>query len=527
MKTITHALDDFMYQLFPDVTEGDRPALQAAMEAYFGRAGKHPAFVFEEQSVTLTLDGEFPKSDEEKYGLATELFEKKDYEACIQILKEMVQEKPWEIEPYAMLCFVCSLTDKFDLCIEFANDGLKWHPENTSFLHIAGNAYAEGNKDFETAISYYKKAHSLNPEDAFPLRHIPTYLFHSNRHNEAYGYIEKLIDIDPDDHLGYQMKGLYYFFEKDYLSCFMNITEALRKADVYRKSGQDPDRDPVDSDVLTDMAVRSAENYIEGVGWNDFTDKIKDEMVSRLGVDIRFELYEEENPEFMPGLERAVPHGRDYHLIRYIDSEVTYVYLMMSQFIHLELSEAAVKESAYRLFSLPVGNMFKYVDKFIKFFAKKVRSSNMDQFEEILFSAVRLLQLAVTETPLFVLINETLYHRYKTFRPFLFISLKAKIDYLIYEFNENDFSKNLPPDMMSVLNMYHLVYVLHFKKLFGVDHLKDFRYKKHELNRAIVWFDEALGLFREREPGEEFDLIEFWAKDVKLDRYLEIREVRG
>ena len=61
--------------------------------------------------------------------------------------------------------------------------------------------------------------------------------------------------------------------------------------------------------------------------------------------------------------------------------------------------------------------------------------------------------------------------------------------------------------------------VLKFRDLFGVDLLPDFNPSNAESNLAKNFYEEFYEYRDDRAAGEEYELVENWAKDLKLEKY--------
>jgi hypothetical protein len=63
---------------------------------------------------------------------------------------------------------------------------------------------------------------------------------------------------------------------------------------------------------------------------------------------------------------------------------------------------------------------------------------------------------------------------------------------------------------------------LQFKDLFGVDLIPDFNPSDIESNMAKKFYEEFYDYRDDRAAGEEYELVENWAKDLKLEKYFNL-----
>ena len=76
--------------------------------------------------------------------------------------------------------------------------------------------------------------------------------------------------------------------------------------------------------------------------------------------------------------------------------------------------------------------------------------------------------------------------------------------------------------MLSTSVTYNLVSAMHFRDLFGVDFIADHKPKKSEVEKAAELYEEFQDYRQDKEPGEEYNLVQFWAEDLNVDRYFEL-----
>jgi hypothetical protein len=75
----------------------------------------------------------------------------------------------------------------------------------------------------------------------------------------------------------------------------------------------------------------------------------------------------------------------------------------------------------------------------------------------------------------------------------------------------------MPKDILQYSKIYNLIGALQYKDLFGIDFISDFKPDPFELKSAKRMYNEYLDYKDDRSPAEEYELIENWAKDLKLD----------
>jgi hypothetical protein len=82
--------------------------------------------------------------------------------------------------------------------------------------------------------------------------------------------------------------------------------------------------------------------------------------------------------------------------------------------------------------------------------------------------------------------------------------------------------KNTPKNILSKSKIFNLINAMHFKTLYKVDLVQDHKPSKLELNQANELYSEFLEYRVNKAPGEEYELVQHWAEDLKLDSYFEL-----
>jgi len=107
-------------------------------------------------------------------------------------------------------------------------------------------------------------------------------------------------------------------------------------------------------------------------------------------------------------------------------------------------------------------------------------------------------------------------------RPFQFLSLLAMIQEGIQATTKPEIVKNTPKDILSKSKIFNLISALHFQNIYKVDLVQDHNPSKLELNQANDLYNEFLEYRADKAPGEEYELVQHWAEDLKLDSYFEL-----
>jgi hypothetical protein len=70
--------------------------------------------------------------------------------------------------------------------------------------------------------------------------------------------------------------------------------------------------------------------------------------------------------------------------------------------------------------------------------------------------------------------------------------------------------------------VFNLINALHLKDLFGVDLVAEHNPTSAELNEARNCYKELQEYRQDKDPGEEYDLIRYWAEDLELTDFFDL-----
>jgi hypothetical protein len=79
-----------------------------------------------------------------------------------------------------------------------------------------------------------------------------------------------------------------------------------------------------------------------------------------------------------------------------------------------------------------------------------------------------------------------------------------------------------PKNIVSKTKTYSLVNALQFKELFGINLISEFNATSTELKIADTFYKEFAAHKDSRKPGQEFELVKHWGKELDLDSFFEL-----
>ncbi len=374
-----------------------------------------------------------------------------------------------------------------------------------------GNIFAREKDDFETAKKYYDEAISINPKDNIAINNLGTNLLQLDKFAKGLEYLEKAYELNPK----YPNSSYGIALANDKLG---NTLVAFDFALTSLKNCGSNDQDL--SNHALALIIKLSEEWIKtGAGKRVF-EEYKSRLEKESGREIRVE--EDNEIPTAAKIEFAENHNREFHLIKYKPSYQAVEHLMMHELVHLDFVIEARKENQNKLFITNGEKKRKFIkdhEKDLKELSKKGYSEKMlSNFIGALFDG---LNRQIYNAPIDLFIEDSLFQNYSELRTFQFISLYG----LAVEYKKSVANKQViqvtPKDVQYTNKVLNIVFAIHFKALFGVDLISKFHPLPNEIREANRLFKEFKE-YQNRAAGEEYELVQHWAEDLKVASYFEL-----
>ena len=128
----------------------------------------------------------------------------------------------------------------------------------------------------------------------------------------------------------------------------------------------------------------------------------------------------------------------------------------------------------------------------------------------------------IFNTPIDLFIEDRIYNRFEKIRPIQFRSLLANVYEGIESTTKKDVIKHAPAKILSASIVYNLVNALHLKDLYGIDLIEMHNPKKSEISKAKEFYEEYQQYRADKNPAEEYELVQYWADDLNLSAYFDL-----
>jgi len=510
---IIHQVGEFLGELFPRYKASgfDEDVLKEELSQFYTYRVFRPSVEIKDGFVSVNIDTERISSEVEEYKAVVKLCEQGQYVKAKPRLQSLIQQNPSNSEYHRILGQVYSDEGNQELAIDTLIDALRWNPKNTFALTMMGNIIAKHKNDIDTAMKYFNQVIELNPEDHIAINNLGANLLQQDKIEQAKEYFEKALKINPDYANTYYALALVADMNRNAMEAFQYSLIALKRSSS---------KDTIHKQSYN-LAITSAKNIID----SNIGMKILKSFLHKLEFegDRKIEVIEDATLPTIAKMELAENYKRENHTIRYKPNYPAKEHLMMHELVHIKFVIEARKEKLNQAF---VTNQ-KHKNDFItahEAWIKRMVKMGMSE-ESVAKVAVDLfigLNRQIYNVPIDLFIEDFLFNTFPDLRPFQLLSLFNIIQEGIEATTSKNIAELMPKDVLKNSKTYNIIGALQYKDLYGIDRIKEFQAEPDELKTAQTLYKEYLEYKDDRENGEEYELVQNWAKDLKLENNFEL-----
>ena len=508
---IIHNIDSFLPNIFPGVDMNNKEALREALLKYYSYGSIKPEITFEDGFVSIFIDSNKIAANEAIYNKVVAFCEQGNFTDAKPLLKKIIEKDPTNSDYHRIMGQILSEEGDQEEAINCLIDALKWNPKNGWALIMMGNIFAKYKDDNETAMKYYDQAVIVNPEDVIVLNNIGGNFLQQDKIPEAKKYLEKALALNNNYPNTHYALSLIAEIENDFHSAFYSSVRAIKlnsKIDVlYQNSVRQAMKIATIISKTNDgkLAYTQFKNILEQENKTEIR-IVKDDSISTSAT-----------------AEIAENHNRDYHIIKYKNAGGAYEHLIMHELTHLDFLYKARKENLNQLFISNQENKKQFISRLNTSILKLKRAGftelQISNYCDSLFDGIN---RQIFNTPIDLFIEDYLYTEYPSIRPYQFLSLLVMVKEGALAVTEKRILEMFPEEIISKSKIYNLVLALQFEDLYGINLVVEFKATPQQIKQATAFYNEYKEYKHDKEPAEEYELIEHWAEDLKLDKNFEL-----
>jgi tetratricopeptide (TPR) repeat protein len=508
---IIHKINDFFFTLFPDLRSDKQEVIAVAMKKQYTYGPFVPTVTLEEDLVIIEVDTETILTQDADYNKTVALCDKGKFDEARPILEKLIDKNPTNSEFHRILGQIRSEQGDQDEAVNALIDSLRWNSTNGCALLMMGNIFARHKKDVTTALKYYNQAILANKADHITLANIAYLLLQESKLEDAKKYAYEALKIKDNYPNTSFILSLIAEKENDLHSAFYSTIQTLKQS--------------MDKDALYNNALKQAFELANKIG-NDNDGKVlfkgyRSQLEDQGGIKI--DIFEDDEISTVAKIEFAERHNRDKHIVKYKSNYPAVEHLVMHELVHLDFVIQARTEKLNQVFISTQKNKQDFLQT-IQPAIKKLKSMGVDEtmittFTGGIFNGIN---LQTYNTPIDVFIEDFLYNEYAELRPYQFLSLFNLLQEAIKSVTDERVLDIAPQNIVSKTKTYSLVNAMQFKELFGIDLIPEFKASTAELKQAQSFFNEFSEIKDDRKPGQEFELVKHWGKELDLDSFFEL-----
>jgi len=331
------------------------------------------------------------------------------------------------------------------------------------------------------------------------------------KYDEAEKYINASLKINPDYPNANLTLSLIFDKQEKLYESFSQVIKSLQS---HKKNDQ------IQQGMLS-QAYSVSRKLIGNGGISKTLSNFRHKLEFDCGKEI--DLVEDDTIETPAKIEFAENFNRDNHTLRFKSGFPAIEHLIMHELFHLKLVIDARKEQINQLF-ISSSDKFRlfnsdYSTQKQKMVQKGYPEESVKQFMKMMFDG---LNLQIYNTPIDLFIEQYIHDEFEELRPWQFISLTKLIENGISAVTDSKVLAVVPPDIISKTKILNLVNAIQFQELYGINYIDKHKPSKIELKQAEQLYNEFLEYRDNKEPAEEYELIQNWGEDLKLNKYFEL-----
>ena len=476
--------------------------------------GYKPDVIIDGDFVRIHINTTLISGVDSDFKKGCDLCNSEKYREAETYFKRVVEKCPAHADAYRSWAQAKMMQGELDEAIDINISALKYDETNLWALILMGNLLAkQGNAD--GALTYYNKVLKYHDNDVIALNNVATAYLQLSHEEEAIDLYKKVIALDKSYINSYYGLALIYD-KRGLLEDAFNILLDGAKNSIIRKEN------PHIVKALHKFMLEIASKLVKMRDFWVNLNLLKTELEKR-DLPITFT---PKDLKVKAQLRYAPTRNKNYHEVIYNSSNSSFVnHSILHELMHLEMNISAKEKSNNKIAYSSIENKNKFFNTLGSYRQKLQRKlSDSTQVNKILDDLITGILLQVSNCGLDMLVEDKIFNEHEYFRPLQLLSLFDMNMGNIESVNQAMKTIDMfPQNIVSANKVMNMVSAMHFKSLYGIDLLENYKYTKAELTKAENIFEEYLCYRNEGyQPGEEYNLTEVIAEELNLDDFISL-----
>ncbi|RPA66890.1 hypothetical protein EF405_19090 [Cyclobacteriaceae bacterium YHN15] len=507
---LTFKRDSFLSKIFGNVDISDDTILHEAIAAVY--RGEQIEVNINDQEVRIKFLGIQKPQHPDGFFKATELCRKGNYAEAIPVFESLREVLKNDSEYYRNYAQAFEETGQYDQAVDLLIESLRYDPKNKWALLLMGNIYVRRYNDLETAYTYFEKVMEVDPKNHIVLANIGGVFLKAGKNNLAERFFKKALESNPN--FPNALHGLGILFHQD-----GNLLEAFDYGNRALRNAENNEQEKVFHGFMTNVAS----DYVRRGMGKDALSGYLQEVRAMTSLDIRIAV--DNGIPSEAKLEVAENYKRDYHLVLYRDNVAFVDHLVAHELTHLKYIEEARKEGLNMLFTSGFLEKKRFKDMMEptgkKLAGQGLSRERIEGFADMVFHGTN---SRIYNSPIDLFIEDHIYRNLPELRPQQFLSLSAIGKLSIQAVTDPAILAATPSGIISKIKVYNALSARQFDDLYSVKTERVYPLSKQEKDLVDQFWEEFNEYRNDRAPGEEYELIQNWGRDLDLDRYFKLKE---
>ena len=447
---------------------------------------------------------------------ALELCNRQDFDQAEELLQQFLKDEPENSEAWRVLAQVHWIhMGKSEQAYDELIEALRCNPQNLWALILMGNLLSKEHKDSEHAMNYFDKVLEYYPDNALAINNIGGVLLQQEEFEKAIPYFERSISLDETNaNYHYGLVLCYYKLGK--------LKEAFETCHQGLLKSKDKPENPNAREQLSKLFLNVARDYAKTINVINVWTGIKDELEEVDHIPIRF--VEDKNLDLYAKMEYALTHGKNEHVIRYNPDKQFVDHMFIHEMMHLKMGQKATIANKGKVVVGTKNTKSAFYRRYLKYMRKTLKNISSSDLDQLMHKLADSLNYQLMNCPLDLFVEHIIFTTYKQVRPLQLVSLfHTEVDNI--NTAQNAFKDGyFPPEIAKANKVMNMVTSLHFKEMYGIDLISNYRPTKFELDLAKDLYDEFKAYLRTYQDGDEYEMMEYFVEALKMEDLIELQD---
>jgi len=489
------------------------------------------SFGFLSTTVDVSIEGEiavikFKEEKEEKIKEASKLYQKGvkeaergEYSKAIKDFRKVLDVMPQHVDARRNMAMAYLESGDVEKAKEHLQECLQLDPNNSWTNLLLGNIYARHERNLDAAEFFFQKCHEINPNDNIMLNNYAALLMEKGNLNKAKELFEKALTLDPS------YPNTYYGLAV--------LLQALKEPEIALQTLEKLFSQPKSKDMRSAQVYKQAQKlYTElnkEIAENSF-DHLMETILHRKRVieeegGFPIQVMEDNSLEYVSAVaQMAWKHHRGEHIVKYRKKMTSVTpHLIAHELEHIVLEQEARKAGRNRHFTTTPSTREHAVRSVSNHVTKlKEWGYSDDGITEMILRTTHGICNQLFNCPLEMFIEYRIFENLKELHPSQFISLCNLQEEALSILTNKEIRRLTPPRIYSANITLNCAYAFFADHLFQGKTEYSLHYRASDVfQTGKQLFDLYLKKIKTFTPGDEYDLVDEYARILKLQKWYE------